>query len=715
MDFNWGNFGKTDHCGKETRKYLFLMAGLAVFVLLATYVYEFHYLPGKIRQQAVVAVNQPQTQAAQFASAPSGMGLNVLGPALVQTQPQNQNQPQLNRVAAPLPPPIPHTAQPPANHQQDGRAQMVCSSCHQVLGANAPGAAGPSLPVAFQNNPSMMLPVDRPPPKPHFHDVVLAVKASMVSITASQTRAISQLPIAAAAGPQFANPSSGSSSERIGSGVLLSTNGYLVTNLHVVKDSTGLMVSVLTNIGAKAYRAQIIKQDKALDLALLKIDPEQPTQPAPLGDSSKLQVADSVITLGSPFGLEMSVSRGIVAGLRQAIAIDGVVHDQLIQTDAAINQGNSGGAMLNRDGEVIGINTAIYTPTGAFAGIGFAIPINQVKLFIQDQVKLSDMAPGQGNAMQQLAPLPVMGAGALGAGQKSTLNPMQAPMQTIAAPQGPPIRANAMPPASHSDGRDRMACATCHPIQPGRPNTPLAMSSQPQTQPQPRPLAQSPMGQPVVAVQNNQLYLDGAVLEPLNDLLVTRINAQVSDGAFVATVYPDTAAARAGLQAGDIIFKINGRWVLTPDELLQRVSDYTLGDTLRLGVYRGNERLNLSLVLSGQLQQAGQSVPLETTQPARLTNELRWLGMELKPISAELIAKKPELQGKKGALVGDLDPQSLAEGFGLQKGDIIRRINGIPVNDMLELERAINTARLSQGVLLLLERNGRAIYLTLKQ
>ncbi|QFY89630.1 trypsin-like peptidase domain-containing protein [Magnetovirga frankeli] len=635
MQLNLGTFGTADHCGKNTRKYLYVMAGMALFILLATYGYEYHYLPKNQKQQTLAAVNQPAGQALAFTA-------------------------------------------PPA--------------------MQAPPAGGAAQAVAFQGNPSMMLPVDRPPPRPQFQDAVNALKGSIVSVTASSTRlAAGQVAALGQTGPRFAAPSNGSSSERMGSGVILSQRGHIVTNHHLVRQSTGLMVGLFTDQGLRQHRAEIIKVDPTQNLALLKINPEGPTRPAPLGDSSKIQVADSVITLGNPFGLELSVSRGIVSGMRRAITIGGVVHDQLIQTDAAINQGNSGGALLNRAGEVIGINTAIYTPTGAFAGIGFAIPINRVKAFIQDAVRLTDMAQGQGNAMQQLAPLPINLTGsATGA---------RGPMQNIAAPQGPPIRANAMPPASHSDGRERMACATCHRIQPNGANNPVGPP--PQT-----PSSQALRTQPVVA-QNHSLYLEGAVLDPLSDLLVSRINAQVSDGAFISTVYPGTAAEQAGLQAGDIVFKLNGRWVLTPDELLARVAEYRVGDNLRLGVYRGTERLNLNLVLSGQLEQANPRAPAQTAQP--LLEELRWIGMELKPITPELMAKKPELQGKKGSLAGDVGPGSLAERFGMQKGDIIRRINGTPVNDMLELERAINAARLNQGVLLLLERNGRAIYLTIRQ
>ncbi len=405
MEFHFGKFGTPDHCGKDTRKYLYVMGGLAIFILLATYVYEYHYLAGKQARQDVAAVNQTQGQAVQFASAPSSLGMNVMTPI-------------------------------------NSTATM----------AGAPLA--PAQRVVFQNNPSMMMPVDNPPPRPQFNSVVQGLRGSIVSITASQSRAINRPVAQGNGGPRFAEPMIGSNSESIGSGVVVSNNGYIVTNYHVVKNSTGLMVTLFGKRGSENFRADMVKQDPSLDLALLKIQPNDPTQPAPLGDSSQLQVADSVIAIGSPFGLDLTVSRGIVSGMRRAIVIDGVTHDQMIQTDAAINQGNSGGAMINRDGEVIGINTAIYTPTGAFAGIGFAIPVNKVKGFIQDQVSLTDMAPGQGNSMQMLDPLPI---------RRQTMSGTQ--MQNVAAPQGPPIRANAMPPANHSDGRDRMACATCHQTQ----------------------------------------------------------------------------------------------------------------------------------------------------------------------------------------------------------------------------------------------------------
>ena len=102
-----------------------------------------------------------------------------------------------------------------------------------------------------------------------------------------------------------------------------------------------------------------------------------------LGNSDDVRVADGVIAIGSPFGLEQTVSHGIVSAVRKSMVIEEVTHTNLIQTDAAINQGNSGGPLIAKNGAVIGINTAIYTPTGAFAGIGFAVSSNNVRMFLQ--------------------------------------------------------------------------------------------------------------------------------------------------------------------------------------------------------------------------------------------------------------------------------------------------------------------------------------------
>ncbi|MBF0255888.1 MAG: PDZ domain-containing protein, partial [Gammaproteobacteria bacterium] len=192
---------------------------------------------------------------------------------------------------------------------------------------------------------------------------------------------------------------------------------------------------------------------------------------------------------------------------------------------------------------------------------------------------------------------------------------LPAAMTAIAAPQGPPIRPNAPIPGNHKrDGRGKVACESCHAIIGGGKwqgqLLPAAFTPPDLNQenaaaatgailpPFSLPIA-GQAGQTAAGVAG-QVVVEGAVLEPLTDLLLSRINAQVTDGAFVASVYANTAAERAGLQAGDIIFKIDGRWVLTPAEVVAQIRSYKAGDNLRLGVYSGGQRRNLYLVLSGQ-------------------------------------------------------------------------------------------------------------------
>jgi len=160
----------------------------------------------------------------------------------------------------------------------------------------------------------------------------------------------------------------------LGSGVLVSEDGYILTNNHVVADAEEIMV-IFSN--KKKYEAKIIGRDPKTDLALIKITVEMRIPAARLGDSDKLRVGDWVVAIGNPFGLGSTVTAGIVSAKGRIIGAG--PYDNFIQTDASINPGNSGGPLFNLDGEVIGINTAIFTQSGGNVGIGFAIPINMAK------------------------------------------------------------------------------------------------------------------------------------------------------------------------------------------------------------------------------------------------------------------------------------------------------------------------------------------------
>jgi len=166
----------------------------------------------------------------------------------------------------------------------------------------------------------------------------------------------------------------------LGSGVIVSKRGYILTNSHLVSGQRSVTVTLFTAQGQTTFAGEIVAQASDRDLAIVKIDPQNiDLAVAPIGDSDTVQVGDTVLALGNPFGLSQTVTSGIISAVRAYAVIEGHQLNNLIQTDAPINQGNSGGPLVNLYGEVIGINTAIYSPVQTHTGLGFAVPINQAK------------------------------------------------------------------------------------------------------------------------------------------------------------------------------------------------------------------------------------------------------------------------------------------------------------------------------------------------
>jgi serine protease Do len=183
--------------------------------------------------------------------------------------------------------------------------------------------------------------------------------------------------------------------EGVGSGVLMDPEGLVLTNEHVVRDADEIKVVLYEKENEKKeYRGRVIGKDARTDLAVVRIKAGHRLPFAALGDSDKIKVGDWAIAIGSPFGLAQTVTVGVISAERQSLAIENKEYRNLIQTDAAINRGNSGGPLLNIRGEVVGINTAIYAPTGVFAGVGFAVPINQAKAIIEQLVQKGRVVRG---------------------------------------------------------------------------------------------------------------------------------------------------------------------------------------------------------------------------------------------------------------------------------------------------------------------------------
>ena len=173
--------------------------------------------------------------------------------------------------------------------------------------------------------------------------------------------------------------------EGAGSGFVIDGKGYILTNFHVVQGAQTIEV-VLGD--QSRYTAKFIGADQRNDVALLKVEPKgKPLMALSLGDSAALQVGQKVLAIGNPFGFQSTLTTGVVSALGRTVQTSQTTFiDQAIQTDAAINRGNSGGPLINSHGEVIGINSAIYTPSGTTAGIGFAIPINTAKRIAHDLI-----------------------------------------------------------------------------------------------------------------------------------------------------------------------------------------------------------------------------------------------------------------------------------------------------------------------------------------
>jgi len=176
--------------------------------------------------------------------------------------------------------------------------------------------------------------------------------------------------------------------EGAGSGFVMDTKGYILTNAHVVADAERIEVLLGDQHAQSRYSAKFVGADQRNDVALIKIDPKGAQLAVlPLGDSSALQVGQKVLAIGNPFGFQSTLTTGVVSALGRTVQTgQSTFIEDAIQTDASINRGNSGGPLLDTRGQVIGINSAIYSPTGTAAGVGFAIPINLAKRIANDLI-----------------------------------------------------------------------------------------------------------------------------------------------------------------------------------------------------------------------------------------------------------------------------------------------------------------------------------------
>jgi len=474
-------------------------------------------------------------------------------------------------------------------------------------------ASGPVGAQVAQNAPSALSP--RPGAPMSFADLSARLQPAVVNISTkqrvpvrTQTDPFEEFfrrfggPGGPQAGPQGGVGPRTRESGSLGSGFIISPDGYVVTNNHLITGTTGTgtvdtVTVTLTN--RKEYTARIVGRDATSDLALLKIEASNLPY-VNFGDSTRSRVGDWVIAIGNPYGLGGTVTAGIISALHRGITGIGA-YDRYIQTDASINMGNSGGPMFDLNGNVIGINSALISPTGASVGIGLAIPAELAKPVIDS----------------------------------------------------------------------------------------LRRGQRPQ-----------------------RGYL-GISLQPLDENIAPTLGLPKDSGEIVRWVQPGEAAARAGLQAGDVVVRVNGQPV-TPDQTASYlIANTSVGSRIPIDLIRDGRAMRVTATVgqrpteeqlaaltggdSGENPVVGGSGPAAPQQA---------LGLSLQPLTPDLARGARLPATARGVIVTAVDPASDAAEEGLQRGDLIMSVNRQPVTSPAQVLAAVEAARRAgrSSVLLLVKR-----------
>jgi serine protease Do len=500
-----------------------------------------------------------------------------------------------------------------------------------LLGGTAATVAlqSPTHAQVAQNEPGAisMATAPRPGAPLSFADLAAKLQPAVVNISTKNQVEVPQNPFAGTpfgdlfGGGQQGGSNSGRPVTReatsLGSGFIISEDGYIVTNSHVISGgrpgnpAVGQITVIMPD--RKEYAAKLVGRDPSSDLAVLKIE-ARGLPFVRFGDSQATRVGDWVVAIGNPYGLGGSVTAGIVSALHRNIGSG--PYDRYIQTDAAINQGNSGGPMFDLNGNVIGINSAIFSPTGGNVGIGFAIPAELAKPIV-------DTLRGGAKVKR----------GYLGVG-----------------------------------------------------------------------------------------------IRPLDSDSAEALGLAKNRGELVERVEPGQGAAKAGIQAGDVIVKVNGREV-TPDETLSyTVARLPIGSRIPIELFRGGKRMMVTAVLAERPSEEQLAAIIDgdsnvgsgmgdddAKTSGAATREA--LGLAVQGLTPDIARSLNVPAGTRGVVIGAVDPSSDAAGKGVQRGDVITSVNQAPVATAADLAGAVTAARTAGrgSVLVQIQRGtGRSVYMPLR-
>lgn len=383
----------------------------------------------------------------------------------------------------------------------------------------------------------------------------------------------------------------------LGSGFVIDESGYVVTNNHVVGNADAITVIFQNNT---RLPAKIVGRDAKTDLALLKVTSDKPLVAVKFGDSDASRVGDWVIAVGNPFGLGGSVSAGIVSA--RGRNINAGPFDDFIQTDAAINRGNSGGPLFNTRGEVIGVNSAIFSPTGGNIGIGFAVPSSLVKSVV--------------GSLREFGKI-------------------------------------------------------------------------------------------------NRGWL-GVKIAPVSDELADSLALGKPRGALLADVSEGGPAAAAGLQAGDVVLKFDGRDIDEMRKLPRYVADSKTGKKVDVVYWRKNKEEKTHVTV-GELPKETDPDDVADNMPKTVNKQSLVLGMRLVPITPQVRAQLNLNKNISGLLIDAIDGAAEAGKRGLRPGDIIVEVNQSPVTTLEGAKAGLEAVKKSgrNYVLLRILRGNQLLFATL--
>jgi len=348
----------------------------------------------------------------------------------------------------------------------------------------------------------------------------------------------------------------------VGSGVIVNSDGYILTNHHVVDGAVEIKVELTDN---RTFTAKLVGSDPPSDLAVLKIDASS-LPSLSLGDSDKMRVGDVVLAVGNPLGIGQTVTSGIVSAKGRSTGLSDGSFEDFLQTDAAINRGNSGGALVNTSGELIGINSQILSPSGGSIGIGFAIPSNMAKAVMDQLIKTGKVRRGMLGVTIQSVDADLASSLSLPVARGAIVTSVQAggPAERAGLKRGDVITAvNGQSVADTNNLRNVVASmapgtkVSLKTLRDGHEqDTQLTLAELPA-----RPQADEEESD---AGQTPGSGKFGLSLQPLTTDMASRVGLDASDqGLIVAKVDPNGAAADAGIRQGDLVVEVNRRPVRT--------------------------------------------------------------------------------------------------------------------------------------------------------